>query len=63
MKRDPFIDIEELREELRIYYGTAAIVMGDGDLFAFPPALSEMANVDDLSDDEIIEAAERLGII
>ena len=63
MKRDAFMDIGELREELRNYYGTAATVMGDGDPFAFLPALSEMTDVDDLSDDEVIEVSERLGII
>ncbi len=57
------IDIDKLRDELRSYYGTAAVVMGNGDPFGCIPPLAEMFNVDDLSDDEVIEEAERLGII
>ena len=56
-------DIEELRKQLRCYYGTAATVMGEGDPFGFLPAFSEMMDVDDLSEDEVILEAERLGII
>ncbi len=57
------IDVDELREELRNYYGTAAVVMGEGDPFGFIPPLAEMFNVDELNDDEVIAEAERLGII
>ena len=57
------IDIDELREELRSYYGTAAVVMGNGNPFGFVPPLAEMFNVDDLSDEEVLAEAERLGII
>lgn len=57
------LDIEELREQLRSYYGTAATVMGNGDPFGFLPAFGEMMSVDGLSDEEVIKEAERLGII
>ena len=57
------IDINELRDELKDYYGTAAMVMGNGNPFECVPQLAEMFNVDDLSDDEVIAEAERLGII
>ena len=56
-------DIDELREQLRCYYGTAAAVMGEGNPFGCIPAAAEMFNVEDLSDDEVIEEAERLGLI
>ena len=56
-------DIDELRDELRNYYGTAAVAMGNGDPFGCIPPLTEMLNVDDLSDDEVIAEAKRLGII
>ncbi|MBR4461035.1 MAG: hypothetical protein IKS51_00405 [Erysipelotrichaceae bacterium] len=63
MDKRKVTDIEELREKLRHYYGTAAMVMGDGDPFHFMPAFCDMMRVDDLSEEEIIEKAERLGII
>ena len=56
-------DIDDLRSKLKDYYGTAATVMGHGNPFGFMPALAEMINVDRLSDDEVIEEAEKLGII
>lgn len=58
-----YIDVDELRDELRSYYGTAAVTMGDGFPFGFAPAVSEMFNVDDLSDDEVIEKAKELGLV
>ena len=58
-----YMDIDELRDELKSYYGTAAVVMSEGDSFGFIPPLAEMFAVDDLSDDEIIAEAERLGLI
>ena len=57
------IDINQLRDELRSYYGTAAVVIGNGDPFGCIPPLAETFNVDDLSDDEVIAEAEKLGII
>jgi hypothetical protein len=41
-------DIEELKEKLKDYYGTA---MTNG----FPMAVFELSEVDELSDDEIME--------
>ena len=63
------IDIEELRNQLRDYLGTAAFTMGEGDPFGsfppfgFVPPLAEMFEVDSMSDEEVIEEAERLGIL
>ncbi len=48
-------DIEELKEKLKDYYGTA---MTNG----FPMAVFELSEVDELSDDEIMEKAESLGL-
>ena len=58
-----YLDVDELREELRSYYGTAAVVLGDGSPFGCIPAVSELFNVDDMSDDEVLEKAEELGLI
>ena len=52
-----YLDSDELREKLRSYYGTAAVVMEDGSPFGFIPAVSELFSVDDLSDEEVIEKA------
>lgn len=63
------IDIEELRYQLRDYLGTAAVTMGEDDPlgffppFGFVPPLAEMFEVDSMSDDQVIEEAERLGIL
>ncbi|MCR4855485.1 MAG: hypothetical protein K5908_04885 [Erysipelotrichaceae bacterium] len=54
---------DELREELRNYYGTAAVVMGQDDPFGGIPVLSDLFDVDSLSDEEVVGEAERLGII
>lgn len=48
-------DAEELREKLKDYYGTA---MTNG----VPMAVIELGEVDDMSDEEIIEKAESLGL-
>ena len=56
-------DVDELREELRSYYGPAAVVVGQEDPFGGIPVLSDLFDVDSLSDEEVIEEAERLGII
>lgn len=56
-------NISELREALKDYYGTSAVVIGGGNPFDCIPALGEMFNVDDLSDEEVIEEARKIGII
>ena len=48
-------DAEELREKLKDYYGTA---MTSG----FPMAVIELSEIDDMSDEEILEKAEGLGL-
>ena len=48
-------DVSYLRERLRDYYGTA---MTSG----FPMAMAELNEVDSMSDEEVIEKAEELGI-
>ena len=48
-------DFEELREAIRDYYGTA---MTSG----FPMAIIELAEVDNASNDELIEIAKRIGL-
>ena len=58
-----YLDIDELREKLRSYYGTAAVVMEDSSPFGFIPAVSELFSVDDLSDEEVIEKAKELGLV
>lgn len=48
-------DIEELRETIIDYYGSA---MTSG----FPMAVIELAEVENASDDELIEIAKRIGL-
>ena len=55
-------DIDDLREEIKDYYGTAATVIGGGNMFGCPGAMAELVNVDNMSDEEIIAKAEELGI-
>ncbi|MCR4634502.1 MAG: hypothetical protein K5648_10290 [Erysipelotrichaceae bacterium] len=57
------IDIDELRQQLKNYYGTAAAVMGRDDFLMGLPAAAEVYNIDDLSDEEVLAEAERLGLI
>lgn len=57
------IDIDELREELKNYYGSAAVVLRNDTPFEFVPPLSELYEVDDMSNEEIVEEAKRLGIL
>ncbi|MCR5373543.1 MAG: hypothetical protein K6E41_08780 [Solobacterium sp.] len=45
-------DVEELREKLKDYYGTAMVS-------GFPMAVFDLAEVDDLSDEEVIEQARK----
>ncbi|WP_102341453.1 hypothetical protein [Galactobacillus timonensis] len=52
-----FIDVEELRRRLKDEYGTAAYA-GSG-----PAAFADMINVDNMSDEEVIQEAEKIGII
>ena len=48
-------DREELLEELRSYYGTAA-------LNGFPAAAQDLFDLDSLDEDELRELAEELGL-
>ena len=48
-------DREELLEELRTYYGTAA-------LNGFPAAVQELFDLDSLDEEELRELAEELGL-
>ena len=48
-------DTEEIRDELRVYYGTAAVS-------GFPMAAAQLYEVDDLDDGEVRELAEELGL-
>lgn len=49
------IDIAELKDKLRDYYGTAMVS-------EFPMAMAELNEVDSMSDEEVIEKAEELGL-
>ena len=51
-----YVDVDELRERLIDYYGTA---MFNG----FPMAMFDLEKVKRMSDEEIIEEAYRVGII
>ncbi len=42
-------DVDELRDKLRDYYGTAMVS-------GFPMAVIDLADVDDMSDEEVKEA-------
>lgn len=54
---DSYVDVEELRRKLKDEYGTAAYVGGG------PAAFADMINVDNMSDEEVIQEAEKLGIL
>ena len=49
-------DTEDIREELRDYYGTAAAS-------GFPMASVQLFEVDEMDEDELRERVEELGII
>ncbi len=53
-------DIDALREQLKEVYGTAAVSFGPGNN-ASP--LTELFRVDGLSDEEVLEEAERMGLL
>ena len=53
-------DIESLREELKELYGTAAVSFGPGNN-AGP--LFDLFKADTLSDEEVLEEAERMGLL
>ncbi|MBQ1347634.1 MAG: hypothetical protein IIZ28_07415 [Erysipelotrichaceae bacterium] len=57
------IDIDELRQQIRNYYGAAAVVMGRDDPLMGFPAAAEVYDTDDLSDEEVLAEAKRLGLI
>ena len=48
-------DTEDIRDELRDYYGTAAVS-------GFPMAAVQLFEVEDMDEDELRERAEELGI-
>lgn len=56
-------DIDSIRDRLRSYYGTAAVVMRSEDPAMGFAATAEVFDVDDLSDEEVISKAQDLGII
>ena len=47
--------IEELRKKIKDYYGTA--------MQFFPNAIGDLANIDNMTDEEIIEEAKKLHFI
>lgn len=49
------IDIDELRRDIQEYYGTAAFS-------GFPMAILDECEVEDMSDEELLEKADELGI-
>ena len=49
-------DVEDLREQLRDYYGTAMVA-------GFPAAVIDLAELDRMSDEEIIREARKAGLI
>ncbi len=55
--------IDDLREKIKDYYGTAATVIGNGNPFGCPSAVAELIDADYLSDEEIVEKARDLGLI
>ena len=62
IKMDEY-DIDSIRDRLRSYYGTAAVVLGNEDPFMGYAAATECFDVDDLNDEEVISKAQSLGII
>ena len=53
-------DVDELREELKNYYGTAAFAFGEGNNMG---PMTDLLNVDLFSDEEVIEEAKSCGLI
>ena len=53
-------DIDELRNQLKDYYGTAAFAFGEGNNMG---PMADLLNVDFLSDEEVIEEARNCGLI
>ena len=49
-------DIEELRAQLRDYYGTAM-------MSGFPAAVIDLGKIERMDDEEIVEEAKKAGII
>ena len=56
-------DIDKLKQRLKDYYGTAAVVLGNDTPFGYIPPITELYETDDMSDEEVIEEAKRLGIL
>ena len=55
--------INELRELLVDYLGSAAVSMENDGRFMCNPAAAELFTVDNMSDEEVIETARDLGLI
>ena len=53
-------DIDELRDQLKDYYGAAAFAFGEGNNMG---PMADLLNVDFLSDEEVIEEARDCGLI
>lgn len=53
-------DVDELRDELKNYYGTAAFAFGEGNNMG---PMADLLNVYFLSDEEVIEEARNCGLI
>ena len=49
-------EIEQVRDALRDYYGTAAFS-------GFPMAIMDVIDTDEMDDEEVIETARRAGIL
>ena len=55
--------INELRELLTDYLGSAAVSMESDGRFLCNPAAAELFAVDSMSDEEVIEAARDVGLV
>ena len=53
-------DIDELRDQLKDYYGTAAFAFGEGNNMG---PMADLVKVDSLSGEEVIEEARSCGFI
>lgn len=53
-------DIDELRNQLKDYYGTAAFAFGEGNNMG---PMADLLSVDSLSGEEVIEEARNCGLI
>ena len=56
-------NIEQLRDELKEYYGTAVYIYRGGDSKEHPFGLAELVAIDELNDEEILTVANENGMI